>query len=63
MVIMFKHNGIPHWGKINTILDDNLQAIKKYYPKLAQWQEVFKSLNANKTFSNQFSDRLKLGEL
>lgn len=61
--IMFKHNGIPHWGKINTILDDNLQAIKKYYPKLAQWQEVFKSLNANKTFSNQFSDRLRLGEL
>lgn len=61
--IMFKHNGIPHWGKINTILDDNLPAIKKYYPKLAEWQQVFNSLNANKTFSNQFSDRLKLGEI
>ena len=59
--IMLKHNGIPHWGKINTILDDNLDVIKRYYPKLAEWQGVFQRLNPNKTFSNKFSDRLNLG--
>ncbi len=59
--IMLQHNGIPHWGKINTILDGKPEVIKGYYHKLDVWQENFKKFNPNKTFSNKFSDRLNLG--
>lgn len=61
--IMLKHEGIPHWGKINTVLDGKPELIASYYPKLQEWQEVFQELNPNKTFSNKFSDRLQLGEI
>ncbi|WP_020529829.1 FAD-binding protein [Flexithrix dorotheae] len=59
--IMTKEGGIPHWGKINTILNGKPELIRKYYPELAKWEEVFRDLNRNQTFSNDFSDRLNLG--
>jgi len=59
--IMIKNNGIPHWGKINSILDGRQDLIAKNYPCLEEWQEIFRELNPNKTFSNAFSDRLNLG--
>ncbi len=59
--IMLKHNGIPHWGKINTILDGKPEVIEKYYPELQVWQKYFREFNPKKTFSNKFSDRLNLG--
>ncbi|MEL7002279.1 MAG: FAD-binding protein [Bacteroidota bacterium] len=59
--IMTNHNGIPHWGKINSILDGRSELIEKNYPCLEDWQEVFREFNLNKTFSNAFSDRLNLG--
>ncbi|TRX59462.1 FAD-binding protein [Fulvivirga sp. M361] len=59
--IMLKNKGIPHWGKINTILDGKPEIIQANYPKLKEWQEVFREFNPNKIFSNKFSDRLNLG--
>ncbi|MBT33617.1 MAG: hypothetical protein CMO01_28470 [Thalassobius sp.] len=59
--IMLDKGGIPHWGKINSILNGKPEVIKEYYPELPKWEKVFKEFNENKTFSNQFSDRLKLG--
>lgn len=61
--IMINHNGMPHWGKINSILDDKPHLIAKNYTKLKEWQEVFQEFNPNKTFSNVFSDRLNLGSI
>ena len=61
--IMLQHNGIPHWGKINTVLNNKLDEIKSHYPKLKTWEEMFQKYNPNKTFSNAFTDRLKLGSL
>jgi len=61
--IMFKHGGIPHWGKINTILDDRTDQIKQLYPMLNEWEKTFKRFNPAGTFNNQFSDRLGLGSL
>ncbi len=61
--IMLSEDGIPHWGKVNTILDGRPEIIKRYYPKLAEWQEVFNQLNPDRLFSNKFSDRLKLGDI
>ena len=61
--IMATYDGIPHWGKINTIFDDQPELIIEYYPKLKEWQEVFKKLNPQGRFSNRFSDRLNLGSI
>ncbi len=61
--IMFKHGGIPHWGKINTILNDRSDKIKGLYPMLSEWEKTFKKFNPNGTFNNQFSDRIGLGTL
>ena len=58
--IMLKHNGIPHWGKINTVLDEKLDEISQHYPKLKDWQKVLKKFNPTGTFSNKFSERLGL---
>ncbi|MEP5611060.1 MAG: FAD-binding protein [Cyclobacteriaceae bacterium] len=61
--IMLEYSGIPHWGKINSILNEKPEVIKANFPMLKEWQEVFQSLNPGNLFSNQFSDRLKLGSL
>ncbi|MEP1094651.1 MAG: D-arabinono-1,4-lactone oxidase [Cyclobacteriaceae bacterium] len=61
--IMLKFSGIPHWGKINTILNEKPEVIKANYPNLREWQEVFNYLNPDNLFSNKFSDRLKLGSI
>lgn len=61
--IMMAYSGIPHWGKINTILDGRSELLIENYPKLKEWQEVFNQLNPQKEFSNTFSDRLNLGSI
>jgi len=61
--IMYKHGGIPHWGKINTILNDHKDQIKDLYPMLGEWEKVFRKFNPKGTFNNQFTDRLGLGNL
>jgi L-gulono-1,4-lactone dehydrogenase len=59
--IMLWHKGMPHWGKINSALDGKPGLIVENFPKLPEWEEVYRDYNANGTFSNQFSDRLRLG--
>lgn len=61
--IMFKHGGIPHWGKINTILNDHPDRIKENFPMLNEWEKTFMKFNPMETFNNQFTDRLRLGHL
>ena len=61
--IMLANNGIPHWGKINTILDGKTELLEQFYPEIDKWKEVFHQFNPNDTFSNKFSDRMKLGEV
>lgn len=59
--IMLRHNGMPHWGKINNILDGRPELIEAFFPRLSAWEEVYRDYNARGTFSNIFSDRLNLG--
>ena len=58
--VMLENDGIPHWGKTNSVLDANLGFIEKFYPKLKEWKEVIKKFNPLGTFNNSFTDRLKL---
>lgn len=58
--VMLDNGGIPHWGKMSTILDNNLSFIEKVYPKLSVWKQVIKKFNPKGTFSNNFTKRLKL---
>ncbi|MEM1137237.1 MAG: FAD-binding protein [Bacteroidota bacterium] len=58
--IMFRHGGIPHWGKINSILDTNTEKIPELYPKFTDWQQVIFTFNSSGIFNNYFTKRLKL---
>ncbi len=61
--IMLRNNGIPHWGKINTILSGKPEVLKKVYPKLNVWETKFQEYNPKGTFSNAMVDRLNLGRI
>lgn len=58
--LMLKNYGIPHWGKTNNILDSNPDQLQTLYPKLSEWKTVIRKFNPDGTFSNKFSERLKL---
>ncbi len=58
--VMLKNYGTPHWGKTNSILDSNPDHIQTLYPKLNEWKAIIKKFNPNGTFSNRFTQRLKL---
>ncbi|HEX7902548.1 MAG TPA: D-arabinono-1,4-lactone oxidase [Chitinophagaceae bacterium] len=60
--ILLKNYGIPHWGKTNTILDADPAYLQTLYPQLSTWKKVIKEFNPDGTFSNKFSERLKLTE-
>ena len=61
--IFLRNDGIPHWGKINNRLQGRPDLLIKYYPKLEEWQSVFRFFNYADTFCNNFSDRLGLGSI
>lgn len=61
--IFIKFDGIPHWGKVNNRFVGRTDLLLKAYPKLRQWEAIFRQLNPRGTFSNNFSDRLGLGKL
>jgi hypothetical protein len=58
--IMLANYGIPHWGKTNNILDANPDYLQTLYSKLHEWKAVIKKFDPVGTFSNTFSERLKL---
>ncbi|MBI3365140.1 MAG: FAD-binding protein [Ignavibacteriae bacterium] len=53
---MYAFGGRPHWGQVNYITGSN-DVIRTMYPQYDVWIEVYKQLNANGTFNNQFTDR------
>lgn len=52
-----KFEGRLHWGQINTICTGPGQ-IKKDYPGYDKWFEVYRQLNVNGTFNNDFTNRM-----
>jgi len=56
------HGGMLHWGKVNNRLDGKSELIRKWYTKFPIWQKYFLQFNANGTFSNNFSERMRFGE-
>lgn len=61
--IFIKFGGVPHWGKVNNRFVGQAARLKEHYTNLAKWEAVFKRLNPIGIFSNNFSDRLGLGQL
>ncbi len=55
--IMFDKDGIPHWGKVNSILDGKEGFLAATYPKLGTWKMTLKKFNPNGTFNNHFMER------
>ncbi|OGU50581.1 MAG: hypothetical protein A2080_13975 [Ignavibacteria bacterium GWC2_36_12] len=53
---MYEFSGRPHWGQVNYLTGSN-DLIKKMYPDYDKWLKVYKELNKNETFNNQFTDR------
>lgn len=60
--IMMDHDGIPHWGKVNTKMTGRADLVQKWYPEYAEWHACYKRFNPNGTFSNRFTDRLEFDE-
>ncbi len=60
--VFFKHEGIPHWGKVNNKLDERVSEIPNMYPALDKWQEQCDKYDPKRTFANKFTDRFKLRE-
>jgi hypothetical protein len=58
--ISLDHGGIPHWGKINSILDENVNLIPQLYSKLDVWKNVQQQFNPKGTFESAFANRLGL---
>ena len=60
--IMLAYDGIPHWGKVNFVLQDHTEKIEKYYPKLTEWKSKMLEFNPSGTFCNKFSEQLKFDQ-
>ena len=58
--IMLKHGGVPHWGKINSVLDGRHELIPQLYPVYKIWKKVLQRFNPNGTFDNMYVQRLGL---
>ena len=52
-----KFKGRVHWGQINTI-NTNRQLLLNDYPQFNIWFDVYKQLNKNGTFNNDFTNRM-----
>jgi hypothetical protein len=50
-----KYNGRPHWGQVNDMPKERLQAL---YPKLADFLESFRVLNPIGLFDNAFTEQM-----
>lgn len=61
--IFIKFGGVPHWGKVNNRFEGQVARLKEHYTDLAKWEAIFKKLNPLGIFSNNFSDRLGLGQI
>jgi L-gulono-1,4-lactone dehydrogenase len=61
--LMLNNGGTPHWSKVNDVLAENTHRLPEMYPKLAVWEKVFRKLNPNGHFSNDFIKRLHFGSL
>ncbi|WP_224995735.1 D-arabinono-1,4-lactone oxidase [Cesiribacter sp. SM1] len=58
--IMLRHEGVPHWGKINNRLNGRPDLIEKHYQMFPEWLKVQARFNPDGTFDNNFSERLRL---
>lgn len=56
--IMFDYGGIPHWGKINSILDGKPEFLAATYPALGKWKSALMKFNPSGTFNNAFMERI-----
>ncbi len=57
---MMQIGGIPHWGKMNSMLYKNRKLIEETYPMVHKWREVRKHLDPKGTFLNDFIIKMGL---
>lgn len=56
---LYKLEGRPHWGQVNTLTGSN-GLVKKLYPRYDEWQAVHAVLNSSGVFDGPFSKRVGL---
>lgn len=58
--IVNKHNGVPHWGKVNDYIYGCRDFIKEHYPMSEKWKEVRHQLDPKGTFLSDFVIKMGL---
>lgn len=59
---MIKKGGIPHWGKMNSMLYLHHQFIRDQFPMIDKWIEVRNDLDPKGTFRSDFIDSMGLSK-
>lgn len=60
--IMYRYDGIPHWGQLNHVgIGD--ETLYKLYPKFPTWIAVYRKLCPKGTFQNEFTERCRIVSL
>jgi FAD/FMN-containing dehydrogenase len=58
--MMIKLGGVPHWGKMNNKLYENIEFIRQKYPRWQTWADVRNDLDPKGTFLNDFIIKMGL---
>jgi len=58
--MMIGLGGVPHWGKMNKILYENIEYIRQKYPRWQTWVNVRNDLDPKGTFLNDFIIKMGL---
>lgn len=58
--VNMQHRGRSHWGKMNNRVEDNLDLLPIWFPKLEVWKAQMRKFNPKGTFSNAFTQRFGL---
>lgn len=58
--IVNKHDGVPHWGKVNDYIYGCRDFIKEHYPMSEKWKEVRHQLDPKGTFLSDFVIKMGL---
>ncbi|WP_373550750.1 D-arabinono-1,4-lactone oxidase [Haliscomenobacter sp.] len=58
--VVNKHDGVPHWGKVNDYIYGCRDFIKEHYPMSEKWREIRNKLDPKGTFLSDFVTKMGL---
>lgn len=58
--IVNTHDGVPHWGKVNSYIYDKTDFINEHYPMARKWVEIRDKLDPKGTFLSDFVIKMGL---